>query len=351
MRVVSVRTPFLTEDPQKGPAGKFCRTEPSAECPWCNHRFRSSPTAPSESRSAKVRTPTDKPALGGPADVVACPDRGALQPIAAKVLMKILYAARMARFDLLRAVCHLACFITKWADEHDRRLHRLACYIHTTKSHRMVGWVGDPASALSLHVYADADFAGCTDTQRSTSGFHLQMRGSHICFPLSGVSKRQNCVSHSTPEAELVAASYALRQCGLPAQALWDRMCVPRLPTAAGDPASSFGPSLRVLVDNQAMIACVRSGRNPTMRYLGRTRRISVVWLKEVCDAPRVHLAFVESAQQAAGIFAKASTDFVRWTHVCSPIRIGTPATFLAEATSFLPPPDGGGLCLLRHQF
>ena len=30
---------------------------------------------------------------------------GVLQPIAAKVLMKVLYGARMARFDLLRAVC------------------------------------------------------------------------------------------------------------------------------------------------------------------------------------------------------------------------------------------------------
>ena len=31
-----------------------------------------------------------------------------LQPYAAKVLMKILYVARYARFDLLRAVCSLA---------------------------------------------------------------------------------------------------------------------------------------------------------------------------------------------------------------------------------------------------
>ena len=86
-----------------------------------------------------------KPTVDGPVDVVACPDRGALQPIAAKVLMKILYAARMARFDLLRAVCHRACFIAKWTEERDRRLHRLACDIHTTKSYRMVGWVwGSP---------------------------------------------------------------------------------------------------------------------------------------------------------------------------------------------------------------
>ena len=38
------------------------------------------------------------------------PDVGRLQPIAAKVLMKILYAARLCRFDLLRAVCHLGGF-------------------------------------------------------------------------------------------------------------------------------------------------------------------------------------------------------------------------------------------------
>ena len=120
--------------------------------------FPLSSAALPESRSAKVRTSTGKPAIGGPVDVVVCPDCGALQPIAAKVLMEILYAARMARFDLLRAVCQLACCITKWTEECDHRLHRLACYIHRTKPHRMVGWVGDPANALSLHLYADADF-------------------------------------------------------------------------------------------------------------------------------------------------------------------------------------------------
>ena len=89
------------------------------------------------------------PAVGGRVDDTTSQDRGALQPIAAKVLMKTLYAARMARFDLLRAVCHLACFITKWTPECDKRLHRLACYIHSTKSHRMVGWVGDALADIA----------------------------------------------------------------------------------------------------------------------------------------------------------------------------------------------------------
>jgi hypothetical protein len=70
--------------------------------------------------------------------------KGALAPVASRILMKVLYAARMARFDLLRAVCHLACFTTKWTPECDRRLHRLACYTHSTKRYRLAGWVGDP---------------------------------------------------------------------------------------------------------------------------------------------------------------------------------------------------------------
>ena len=43
-------------------------------------------------------------------------------------------------------------------------------------------------------------------------------------FPLSGVSKKQTCVSHSTPEAEIVSANAAVRLEGLPALPLWDVM-------------------------------------------------------------------------------------------------------------------------------
>ena len=68
----------------------------------------------------------------------------------------------MARFDILRAVCHLACFITKWSTDCDKRLHRLVCYIHSTKHFRMIGWIGDDLRNLQPHMFADADFAGCT---------------------------------------------------------------------------------------------------------------------------------------------------------------------------------------------
>ena len=150
--------------------------------------------------------------------------RGRLAPVAARILMKILYGARTARLDLLRAVSHLACYFTRWTSECDRKLHRLVCYIHSTLHVRMVGWVGDRLEQLQPHMFADADFAGCVTTQRSTSGLFLCIRGPNSCFPIAGVSKRQSCVSHSTPEAEAVAMDFGLRHTGLPSLELWERL-------------------------------------------------------------------------------------------------------------------------------
>ena len=67
--------------------------------------------------------------------------RGELQPIAARVLMKVLFAARMARYDLLRATQGLASRVTKWSRDCDRSLHRLMSYIHSTMDRTMVGFV------------------------------------------------------------------------------------------------------------------------------------------------------------------------------------------------------------------
>ncbi len=101
------------------------------------------------------------------------------------------------------------------------------CYIHGTKHYRMTGWVGPDAGKLQPCVYANADFAGDADTLRSTTGGHLVLRGPHASFPLNPISKRQSCVSHSTPEAEIVTAGLALRMLAVPALALWAAISLP----------------------------------------------------------------------------------------------------------------------------
>ena len=124
------------------------------------------------------------------------------------------------------------------------------CYIHSCKHLRMFGWVGDDLHGIEPHLYADADYAGCTMTQRSTTGAHMCARGPRTYYPLGGTSKRQSCVSHSTPEAEMVAMDFALRQHGLPTLSLFDA-CFERSMT------------LRVHEDNKAMMQVCSHGKNP----------------------------------------------------------------------------------------
>eukprot|EP00435_Cladocopium_sp_Y103_P009439 s1446_g2.t1 len=146
--------------------------------------------------------------------------KGVLAPIAARVLMKILFAARMARFDLLRAVQGLAARVTKWSYDCDRALHRLVCYIHSTLDLKLKAFVGDTLSECKLWCFADADHAGEYDN-RSTTGCFLVLVGPNTYFPLTAFSKKQTSVSMSSTESEVVAANVSLRAAGLPSSGLW----------------------------------------------------------------------------------------------------------------------------------
>ncbi len=63
--------------------------------------------------------------------------------------MKILYAARMGRFDLLRPVTALGSRIATWTKLCVQRLHRLVCYIKTTVNMKMYGWIETNARTLN----------------------------------------------------------------------------------------------------------------------------------------------------------------------------------------------------------
>ena len=76
----------------------------------------------------------------------------------------------------------------------------MLCYIEQTVHIGLVGWCGDSPADLYLEAFADADFASDYDTARSTTGGILFLVGPDARFVLSCVSKKQGCISHSTPE-------------------------------------------------------------------------------------------------------------------------------------------------------
>eukprot|EP00974_Lingulodinium_polyedra_P083539 8087165-Lingulodinium_polyedra.AAC.1 len=57
-----------------------------------------------------------------------------------------------------------------WGTECDRRLHRVVCYLKYSSHLRTAGQIGCRLECLNPYVFVDADFAGCNESQRSTSG-------------------------------------------------------------------------------------------------------------------------------------------------------------------------------------
>jgi hypothetical protein len=151
-------------------------------------------------------------------------------------------------------------------------------------------------------VFADADFAGCPLTSRSTSGMHHALLGPRSVFPIAGQSRKQGCVSHSTPEAEVVAAANALRTTGLPALHLWDALL-------------GRAVTLEFHEDNSTAVTTMKHGYSPAMKHLERTHGVCLRWLAERFLEPQCHLFYERTALMAADIYTKAFAVPAEWDH------------------------------------
>ena len=240
--------------------------------------------------------------------------QGHLAHIASRVLMKILYAARMARVDLLRPTCFLATKVTKWTRTCDRLLLRLVSYINSTLDLMMVAWVGDKPEDVQLKLFTDADLAGEATNSKSTSGVFLVLRGPRTFAPIAGVSKKQTCTSHSTPEAEMVAGDLGLRTVGFPALSLWEAIL-------------GRTPELEFNEDNEACIQIVRTGKSPALRRCSRTHKIDIGLLHDSFKKKVYTMRHCRSRQQAADIFTKVITEDPKWVGLLALIGLGSPKT------------------------
>ena len=225
---------------------------------------------------------------------------GALHPIASKILMKILYAARMMRHDLVKAISLLASKVTKWSPICDRFLHRLVSYVNGTVDMRLYSWVGDKFPEVHLRLSADADLASDVPSMRSTSGTYLCLSGRNTKGALNGRSKRQTAVSHSTPEAEIAAVDESIRITGLPAVELWSTVL-------------ERDVKLRLQEDNDACRTIVTTGKNPNIRYLNRTHKINLAWVHECFESGLFMLDRCPSAEMEADILTKSITKADYW--------------------------------------
>ena len=88
-------------------------------------------------------------------------------------------------------------------DPREPRLTALKRILRYVKGTLHLGLLLRPSSATDLVVYTDADWAGCPDTRKSTSGYVVFLGD---CL-ISWSSKRQTTVSRSSAEAEYRAVA------------------------------------------------------------------------------------------------------------------------------------------------
>ena len=258
----------------------------AAPAPKPKAKAKAKSAASSESKKPKV------PLDGNP---------GVLGDTASAILMKILYAARMGRYDLIRPVARLASRVTRWTELCDQKLHRLVCYINSTLDLHMYAWVGDSISNVEVVLYCDADLSGDRTDGKSTTGCFLCLMGPNTFVPLAGLSKKQGSVATSTPEAEVVAVHHGVCRHGIPALDLWQTILKRKM------------MRVRVMEDNSACSRILVTGNNPSMRHINRTQRIDISWLNERFACGDYGFTECPSAYQASDIFTKHCVDAKYW--------------------------------------
>ncbi|KAK6120346.1 hypothetical protein DH2020_045903 [Rehmannia glutinosa] len=186
-----------------------------------------------------------------------------------------------SRPDILHAVCLCARFQSNPKESHMSAVKRIFRYLKGTIQY---GLFYPKNENFSLKGYSDSDYAGNIDDRKSTSG-SCQFLGDCL---VSWFSKKQNCVSLSTAEAEYISAAFCCTQLLWMKQTLADYKC-------------SF-ENVPIFCDN---ISAINIAQNPV--HHNRTKHIEIRhhFLRDCVSKRKIEISFVPSQDQLADIFTK----------------------------------------------
>lgn len=187
-----------------------------------------------------------------------------------------------SRPDITYAVGVCARYQANPKISHLTQVKRILKYVNGTSDY---GIMYCHCSDSMLVGYCDADWAGSADDRKSTSGgcFYL---GNNL---ISWFSKKQNCVSLSTAEAEYIAAGSSC------SQLVWMKQML-----------KEYNVEQDVMTLYCDNMSAINISKNPVQH--SRTKHIDIRhhYIRDLVDDKVITLKHVDTEEQIADIFTKA---------------------------------------------
>ena len=202
----------------------------------------------------------------------------------ARLVGTLLYAVISTRPDIANAVRQVSRYMANPGKQHWKAARRILRYLKGTPK-LGITFSGN-RNSIDISCYADAAFAPCIDTRRSTTAFVVYWNNA----PVTWESRTQPTVAKSTTESEYMAMAEAT------SELLW------QLSVARDLQIGVYGP-ITLFEDNQGAIALAN-----TRKHMRRTKHIDIRYhfVREIREKGLVDFVFCETKEMIADALTKS---------------------------------------------
>jgi hypothetical protein len=246
-----------------------------------------------------------------------------------------MYAMLGTRPDIAYAVSTLSKFNSCPAPEHHAAAKRVLRYLQETKTHGLLYCGQDDSNFPEPICYTDSDWAGDTESRKSTGGYVFLLCGAAVSWK----SKKQSTISLSSTEAEYVALSEATKE------AMWLKRLLREIETRnvqketvnlaeyhkkeierqwrlwdddEWDGTSTIAELTtskpqKILADNQG---CIKLAENVLSNSRAKHIEIRYHYVRDMWEQGKIELLYEPTATMTADVLTKALPKDRHWLHV-----------------------------------
>ncbi|OWZ21845.1 LOW QUALITY PROTEIN: Integrase, catalytic core protein [Phytophthora megakarya] len=194
------------------------------------------------------------------------------------------YLVRGTRPDIANAVRELSKFLSCYNRTHWDAARRVLKYLKGTSTYGL--YLDGKARDVTYEVYIDTSFACQPKERKSFTGYAIQMAGTSV----SWCSSKQESVSLSTAEAELIALSEGAKE----SEWLWHLLSKMGLPQKV---------PVHVWCDSNAVISIVKNAGN---HKANKHIEIRFLFTRDLVELGLFKIAYCATQEMTAGILTKA---------------------------------------------